>query len=1161
MILLSGHSLTQSKRIPVEALSLSLKERTSTASLTPADMSGITTESWFLDDTEPGSGIVWRVNSIRKDYDTDTTEIQLEHVINTLKDKILFGEITPEMMGGSGGSCTAQQAVTYILNQQSDWVLGTFSYGSVSNPYKFDGDSLFDALKTVSDSLNNAWWSYDMSVYPFRLNITTKPSGVACELRSGRNLASLTKTIDKSTMYTRFYPIGKDDLHISGNYVSRNENLYGVISKVEVKQSLETEGELIAWANERLDKHAQPSVTVTADGMELAEATGVTLDKLTLGRICRIPLPEFSTTIEERIVELEYRDKIHAPEVVQITMGNQQEDIMEILANEITEGAGPSGRGGRGGARQAGEDHAWFEDTDTYVAMVAEGIIGVDPETGEPNWVRLSEFIADGEGLHAKVETQFEDVTDRVATLEINEEEIRSEVSASESTLYTTISQTAGGIRADMVASESGLYSYIDATASYLRTHFVSGSNKVFIQDNDPRNDPSYTPKAGDIWIESTSHGTWEGAEGFDWDHDVDYDWSQVQGAKMWGWQNGQWELVSDQQQVVNMADVEETAERYVNQKVRLVVNDDGNISVYLSRLEQEADRIRAEVEDYAQSLGSSILQTASQIRSEVHAAESYLYSAVEQSASGIIARVNESSNIYTGHTAPTGTPTKPIKDGDMWIDSILQRNWSDVDDLISWVDDEDYDWRETQGSKVRVYDGDTGTWVEVLDETVLMNHTDYEMLADGYHQVSRSIETLGDGLNAYIGNLEVTSKNMRLDYTDRYRQLNSSITSTASQLRSEFNATASGLSSSITQTASQIRSEVRNTNSQLATSITQTASAIRLEAHAAQSQIYSSITQTASSIRSEVASTTSSIRSSITQTASQIRSEVASTTSSIRSSITQNANKIALVVDGNGIKPASIVAAINDSGSSVVISADHVNLNGYVSASNFSTVLGNLYSAHIQRLYVDANIYGPNGLSMYTNGLWNVTLSGPVNNVYTLKQMTLDGTETTIGTFSRATSLSGEWSSGTITVTASPQGTTFIETLSTGETTWSGNTATVPINALWGSSGQYSEPTGWNVTVNATARYNAGYSEGKTDYKPDNIRISGKNVYALNAAGDDVGGPFSCTAIYNNGYNDANDSYSKWNNGSNASLYYYDTSSLSYKVATGSAKRWYYKS
>jgi hypothetical protein len=254
-------------------------------------------------------------------------------------------------------------------------------------------------------------------------------------------------------------------------------------------------------------------------------------------------------------------------------------------------------------------------------------------------------------------------------------------------------------------------------------------------------------------------------------------------------------------------------------------------------------------------------------------------------------------------------------------------------------------------------------------------------------------------------------------------------------------------------------------------------------------------------------------------------------------------------------------VASINGSGSSVVISADHVNLNGYVTATNFSTVLANLYSAHIQRLYVDANIYGPNGLSMYTNGLWNVTLSGPVNNVYTLKQMTLDGTETTIGTFSRATSLSGEWSSGTITVTASPQGTTFIETLSTGETTWSGNTATVPINALWGSSGQYSEPTGWNVTVNATARYNAGYSEGKTDYKPDNIRISGKNVYALNAAGDDVGGPFSCTSIYNNGYNDANDSYSKWNNGSNASLYYYDTSSLSYKVATGSAKRWYYKS
>ena len=285
MILLSGHSLTMARKIDVETQNLVLKERQSTCSFTTADMSDITINSWLQDETAPGSGIVWRVRSIQQAYTIKTPTVQLEHAINTLRDRILFGEITPETIAGSGATtCTAKAAIKYILNQQSDWVLDetTFAYGSVSNPYKFDGDTLYDALEMVTKSLQDAWWSYDFSTYPFKLNITQKQSGVACEMREGRNINTISKTIDRSGMYTRFYPIGKDDLHISGNYVSRNESTYGIISKVEVDSSLETTAELTAWANERLDKHAQPVVTVTVEGMDLAGATGESLYNLTL---------------------------------------------------------------------------------------------------------------------------------------------------------------------------------------------------------------------------------------------------------------------------------------------------------------------------------------------------------------------------------------------------------------------------------------------------------------------------------------------------------------------------------------------------------------------------------------------------------------------------------------------------------------------------------------------------------------------------------------------------------------------------------------------------------------------------------------------------------------------------------------------------------------
>ena len=158
MILLNGHNLEQKRRIVPEKLSLVITERDSTASMVPDSLSGITMKSWFLDETNPGKGIVWRVKSIGNDFANETPTVELEHVITTLRNKILFGEVTPEMMGG-GENCTARQAVEYILRRSDDWTLGSFGFDGVSNPYKFDGDTLFEALETVTNSLEDAYWT------------------------------------------------------------------------------------------------------------------------------------------------------------------------------------------------------------------------------------------------------------------------------------------------------------------------------------------------------------------------------------------------------------------------------------------------------------------------------------------------------------------------------------------------------------------------------------------------------------------------------------------------------------------------------------------------------------------------------------------------------------------------------------------------------------------------------------------------------------------------------------------------------------------------------------------------------------------------------------------------------------------------------------------
>jgi hypothetical protein len=86
-------------------------------------------------------------------------------------------------------------------------------------------------------------------------------------------------------------------------------------------------------------------------------------------------------------------------------------------------------------------------------------------------------------------------------------------------------------------------------------------------------------------------------------------------------------------------------------------------------------------------------------------------------------------------------------------------------------------------------------------------------------------------------------------------------------------------------------------------------------------------------------------IGSKFTQTANRITQEVtdrSNADATLTSSIQQEADKISLIVQNVGangtVTAASIVTAVNADGSSVVISADHVDLQAYVTATQLDT-------------------------------------------------------------------------------------------------------------------------------------------------------------------------------------------------------------------------------
>ena len=423
MILFEGRSIKAKNRFMPERMQLQLTERNSTATMTLGDGAPtIAIGDWLQAEDGPAKGIVWRVRSIDTQYDTNTRTVQLEHVINKLKDRLMFGEIKPTDISGTTSNPSASQTIRYILSYQDDFVLGTVERDR-SNPYGFNGDSLYAALETISQSLTECLWEYDFSKYPFTLNLRSISMDVVSEMRTDRNIRTLKRTVDRSRMYTRHYPIGKEDLHISGDFVGKNEGIYGIICKTETDQSIDTEAALRAWATERLNRHCEPLVTVTVSGFDLSEATGEPLDKFVIGKACRIPLPEYDTTIIERVSKLTYPDVINEPENVTVTLANELPDVASIIRQEQQKAAS----GGRGSAKKAGEDHAWFIDTEDHVGMIAEAVAGPG---ADKDWSRVSSVIVDGQGIHQRVETVYGDVERHESAIEVQEDFIDATVKA-----------------------------------------------------------------------------------------------------------------------------------------------------------------------------------------------------------------------------------------------------------------------------------------------------------------------------------------------------------------------------------------------------------------------------------------------------------------------------------------------------------------------------------------------------------------------------------------------------------------------------------------------------------------------------------------------------------------------------------------------------------
>jgi len=281
-------------------------------------------------------------HTLQRSPDGSTVTYQCEHVLATLLNDILFQFHTV----GNLGYYTAD-VIGYILSKQltQRWVVGNVDFARQFE-YTWENETLLAALLSVPQPfVEDYQWSYDTTVYPWRLNLV-EPSVVDIPesyIRYGSNMQELTKTVDPTAICNRLYGLGYGEgvnqltfaeLNNGLPYVedTASQALYGVIQGVFADRRFELPENLLERCKALLKETSKPRIEYTAKASDIHKLTGQQIYKFTSGSIVRVKDDELGEDVTVRIVNKSKRDIKGAPGDVDLTFANKPQTLADDIA-------------------------------------------------------------------------------------------------------------------------------------------------------------------------------------------------------------------------------------------------------------------------------------------------------------------------------------------------------------------------------------------------------------------------------------------------------------------------------------------------------------------------------------------------------------------------------------------------------------------------------------------------------------------------------------------------------------------------------------------------------------------------------------------------------------------------------------------------------------
>lgn len=482
-----------------------------------------------------GSCGIFRVVDIQPAYGKNRS-VTLNHALDVLNDAV-YPSNTEEFNG------TVTAYLTKLLGAQKQkvgntpyWQLGTVEDTGTWHQ-EFNYDNILDLIKEITSEHEDYYFTFDFSVFPWRLNLIARNDDVLTEFRASRNIASCKVTQSDKDQCTRLYLsiTTKSTVTEGGKTAGKKSTVtfevhddaqgqatWGVIEKTA---GIETDkvpaSEKAAWVQAYFDRHRDPNVQISISGYDLKEQTGEEIDEMHLARVCRAVLPRYNTTLLERIVEVTYPDALGQPPKVDVSMANKRQTTEDNIASAQKEAKKAGGGGSR--AKQQAENNATeiefqkirydlqvLKDEKRFAVIATESWYE-QMETGGETLV--GQYTSNVETTARKLTSAF-NVTgvklDKNGDPVIDEETGDYVFDGSNNSLSSQISQTASEIRSEVTratGAESSLSSSISQTAGEIRTEVSKKVDKTTYNSYVSQTATEIAAKVGKTDVTITDNG------------------------------------------------------------------------------------------------------------------------------------------------------------------------------------------------------------------------------------------------------------------------------------------------------------------------------------------------------------------------------------------------------------------------------------------------------------------------------------------------------------------------------------------------------------------------------------------------------------------------------------------------------------------------------